>query len=102
MENGDIIWTGTLNDVTKRKSAELEIASKNRELERLNAEKNRFFSIIAHDLRSPFNAIIGLSELLVDEIEEKNYDKAQEFSTTILQSARGQWPCLRTSWNGHS
>ena len=95
MENGDIIWTGTLNDVTKRKSAELEIASKNRELERLNAEKNRFFSIIAHDLRSPFNAIIGLSELLVDEIEEKNYDKAQEFSTTILQSAQRAMALLK-------
>lgn len=95
LENGDIIWTGTLNDVTKRKSAELEIASKNRELERLNAEKNRFFSIIAHDLRSPFNAIIGLSELLVDEIEEKNYDKAQEFSTTILQSAQRAMALLK-------
>lgn len=88
LENGDIIWTGTLNDVSKRKAAELEIASKNIELEKLNAEKNKFFSIIAHDLRSPFNAIIGLSELLVEEIDEKNYENAQEYSSVILQSAR--------------
>lgn len=88
LENGDIIWTGTLNDVSKRKSAELEIAAKNIELEKLNSEKNLFFSIIAHDLRSPFNAIIGLSELLVDEIGEKSYENAQEYSSVILQSAR--------------
>lgn len=88
LENGDIIWTGTLNDVSKRKSAELEIAAKNIELEKLNSEKNKFFSIIAHDLRSPFNAIIGLSELLVNEIDEKSYENAQEYSSVILQTAR--------------
>lgn len=95
LENGDIIWTGTLNDVSKRKSAELEIASKNRELEKLNAEKNKFFSIIAHDLRSPFNAIIGLSELLVEEIDEKNYENAQEYSAIILQSAQRAMALLK-------
>lgn len=88
LENGDIIWTGTLNEVSKRKSAELEIAAKNIELEKLNSEKNKFFSIIAHDLRSPFNAIIGLSELLVNEIDEKSYENAQEYSSVILQTAR--------------
>lgn len=95
LENGDIIWTGTLNDVSKRKAAELEIASKNIELEKLNAEKNKFFSIIAHDLRSPFNAIIGLSELLVEEIDEKNYENAQEYSSIILQSAHRAMALLK-------
>lgn len=46
-----------------------KIEDQNKELEYLNATKNRFFSIISHDLRAPFSSIIGFSELL-----NKNFD----------------------------
>lgn len=87
LENTDIIWTGTLIDVSDRKRAEQEIKSKNLELEKVNAEKDKFFSIIAHDLKSPFNSIIGFSELLVERVIEKDYEKIGLFANIIMQSS---------------
>jgi signal transduction histidine kinase len=52
------------------------LARANAELERLNATKNRLFSIIGHDMSTPFSAIIGLTELF--ETEYKSLDDQQK------------------------
>jgi signal transduction histidine kinase/Tfp pilus assembly protein PilF len=56
------------NDEVQEKSEMLELA--NQKLIKVNAEKDKFFSIISHDLKSPFNAILGYSGLL-----SRNYNK---------------------------
>ena len=73
---------GINHDITKRKQAEEqlraaheELQEKNAQLHHLNASKDKFFSIIAHDLRSPFTALIGLTQVLAENIER--YTQAQ-------------------------
>lgn len=87
LENGDIIWTGILNDMSERKNAELTITAKNNELQKLNDEKVKFLSIIAHDLKSPFNSIVGFSELLVEKIRIMDYEQIEKYANIILQSS---------------
>jgi signal transduction histidine kinase len=46
-----------------------ELNNKNEELNEVNNTKDKFFSILAHDLKNPFGALIGYTSLLLDEIE---------------------------------
>jgi PAS domain S-box-containing protein len=55
------------NDITDRKQSELKLKEYAGELELANNTKDKLFSIIAHDLRSPFNTILGLTNLLNDK-----------------------------------
>lgn len=78
---------GAHTDITARKMAETELENKKNELEVLNAQKDKFFSIIAHDLKSPFNSIMGFSELLVEQINDKDYEGIEKYAEIIIQSS---------------
>ena len=87
LSNGDVIWTGVLYDITKRKKEQEEIQEKNEQLQILNAEKDKFFSILAHDLKSPFNSIVGYSQLLLCEVRENNLDEIEKYADIVLESS---------------
>ncbi len=57
------------------------------ELEQLNATKDKFFSIIAHDLKSPFNSLLGFSNLLIEEFDRLPKEDIQKFAENIYRSA---------------
>jgi PAS domain S-box-containing protein len=66
----------------------------NIQLEGLNATKNKFFSIIAHDLKNPFQAIFGFSELLMRNYEEFDEPQKMELLTMIKQSSESAYNLL--------
>ena len=66
----------------------LIIENRNNELTQINAAKDKFFSIIGHDLKVPFNSIIGFSELLKEQINKKNYDSSEEYAGIIHDSSK--------------
>jgi len=74
-------------DITDRKRAEAEIRLKNDELSKLNAEKDKFFSIIAHDLRSPFSSFLGLTQIMAEDLPNLTMSQAQEFASSMRNSA---------------
>lgn len=72
-----------------------EISDLNQQLNQLNNTKDKFFSIIAHDLRGPFNSIIGFSEVLRDQIREKNYENIEEYAGIIQNSSQRTMDLLK-------
>ena len=67
--------------------AEREITLKNNELRKVNAEKDKFFSIIAHDLRGPISTFVGLTQIMVDDVTDLTREKILTFSMNMLKSA---------------
>ena len=88
LESGETLWHGLIVDITERMQDEAEIKLKNEELINLNATKDKFFSIIAHDLKNPFNSILGFSNLLAEQIHEKDFSHIDEFVGYIQSSSQ--------------
>lgn len=76
-----------VRDITDRKKIELWINNQNEELLKINAEKDKFFSIIAHDLRSPFNGFLGLTQIIAEELPGMTITEIQEIAVRIRNSA---------------
>jgi len=53
----------------------------------LNSTKDKYFSIISHDLKNPFNAIQGLSELLMNNLDEYSPDKKRNYLRIINETS---------------
>ena len=63
-------------------------------LRELNATKDKFFSIIAHDLKNPFNSLLAFTEYLVDDFEEISPEEMKEHLETLNESAQKGYKLL--------
>ena len=94
-ETGKVVRVAGVNtDISERKAYEETLNRKSEELQKANDTKNMFISIIAHDLRNPFNAIIGLTEILRKRDAVIQDARANELSGVILQSAKTTYDML--------
>ncbi len=72
----------------ERKKAEEALTLSEAELRETNATKDKFFSIIAHDLKGPFQTILGFSELLLENYHRYDEQKRLKYINLIYQSGR--------------
>ena len=76
------------SDITESKEARLKLEKYNKNLLELNKTKDKFFSIIAHDLRNPYSSMIGFSELLLEDLEKLTMDEIRDSLKIIRNSAK--------------
>lgn len=87
-------FIGLTQNIDDRKRVEERIRKKNDELEMANAEKDKFFSIIAHDLKGPFQGFIGLTELMSERVGQMPVEQIQEISQTLQVTAKNLYELL--------
>ncbi len=75
-------------DITTLKLVEDALRRSEKELKDANLSKDKFLSILAHDLKSPFTGLLGLSEMLVNYLNDLSKDEMREFSSGIFESAK--------------
>ncbi len=90
-------YEGIIEDITSRKHMEQKLQEyvwalekSKRELSELNAQKDKIFSILSHDLRSPFSSILGFCDILIKEHEQITEDEKVQFVQYIQEAAQDQ------------
>jgi len=82
-------------DLTELKRAEKKLIDYATQLENTNSTKDKFFSIIAHDLKNPFNTILGFSRILSEEYNNLNDEEILGFVNTIRDASENAFKLLQ-------
>ncbi|MCX6142605.1 MAG: hybrid sensor histidine kinase/response regulator, partial [Ignavibacteriales bacterium] len=92
---------GISRDITERKDLQARVQdslsalqASRESLSQLNAQKDRLFSVLSHDLRSPFTSILGFCEILITDGETISDTERKEFLTYIRDAAQRQLALL--------
>ena len=81
-------------EVIARVATHLKIAQQKQELNRLNNDKDNFIRILAHDLKSPFNALLGITDMLSENIRKYDINKIEHFVNILNNSVHTTYNLL--------
>ena len=81
-------------EISARVKTHIKLRRQSIELHELNVTKDRFFSIIAHDLRGPMGGFMGLTDLLTEELSNMSMAEIQEFLGSMRDSATNLFKLL--------
>lgn len=88
-EEGEITGRrGSIRDITTRMNDEIKIRELNKKLALMNSDKDRFISILGHDLKSPFSNILGITEVLKQELHGLSQIEVEELVNNLNKSAK--------------
>lgn len=93
-EDGNFFLIGIMHDITIRRKNEEEIKSQNSKLQKMNKEKDKFFSIISHDLKTPFNGFLGLTQILLEDLPSLSFEEIQDIVSALKTSATNLYRLL--------
>jgi len=88
------LYNKAQDEIRIRTEMQAKLTVSEKRLRELNSTKDKFFSIIAHDLMSPFNSILGLCEILSQNINDKDYQNIDEYGQAIISSSRKAFALL--------
>ncbi len=89
-----INYVAVKEDITEKKKAEQALKESEAKLQESNKTKDKFFSIIAHDLKSPFNSLLGFSDLLLQNHKKYDEEKREYFIKSINNSSKNTYKLL--------
>lgn len=111
-KNGDYVWIqdqftilrnendipisliGSINDISDKKEAEELIKLNQEKLEETNNNKDKFFSIIAHDLRGPFQSLVGYINLIRNSMPQTHDTEIGDYLTKLYLNSRHVYDLL--------
>lgn len=83
-KGNDIGSVYTFRDITKRKNSEDALRIREYELSDLNRTKDKFFSIISHDLKNPFQSILGYTQMMREEYDSISDQEKKEILDSLV------------------
>lgn len=85
----------------KLKQADESLRINNLELQHLNEEKDKFFSIVAHDLKGPFSSFMGLTQIMAEDFQTLSKDEIHDYVSSLRDSSKNLFGLLENllSWS---